>query len=468
LSWGSCCRNTIITTGPANDGGFLYATLNNTLSECNSSPAFNFEPTVYFCLGQENHFNNGVTDTDGDDLRFSLTPCLTSLTDSVNYNPGFSSAQPLTTNSISIDPETGQIDLFPTAVEIGVICILVEEFRSGIKISETIRDLQVAVLDCGANDLPEVSGLNGTASNLGITGSYSHLGCVGEEMEFTLQSYDAQGIPTIATQNITMDWGIGIAGASFIIDDTSSTLPSATFRWTPGPGDVGTNFFTVKIQDDACMFNGVGVFTYKIEVQESGLNYTSNVPNDTLICEADLDGSPLSYVIDINTTNFGPGFQFFWSTNTTDSILSCYNCKDPILTPIVGAAPPNGITTYQVYMLFRNIGSSTNCAIRDTFTIQVENCVSTTSIDNLIKDVTIAPNPFTTNAILSYNLNQQADVTIEVFNLVGQKVSTLANEKQPAGEHQLQLGDAINRTKGVYFVRLSIDGQALTKKVIVQ
>ena len=468
LSWGSCCRNTIITTGPANDGGFLYATLNNTLSECNSSPAFNFEPTVYFCLGQENHFNNGVTDTDGDDLRFSLTPCLTSLTDSVNYNPGFSSAQPLTTNSISIDPETGQIDLFPTAVEIGVICILVEEFRSGIKISETIRDLQVAVLDCGANDLPEVSGLNGTASNLGITGSYSHLGCVGEEMEFTLQSYDAQGIPTIATQNITMDWGIGIAGASFIIDDTSSTLPSATFRWTPGPGDVGTNFFTVKIQDDACMFNGVGVFTYKIEVQESGLNYTSNVPNDTLICEADLDGSPLSYVIDINTTNFGPGFQFFWSTNTTDSILSCYNCKDPILTPIVGAAPPNGITTYQVYMLFRNIGSSTNCAIRDTFTIQVENCVSTTSIDNLIKDVTIAPNPFTTNAILSYNLNQRADVTIEVFNLVGQKVSTLANEKQPAGEHQLQLGDAINRTKGVYFVRLSIDGQALTKKVIVQ
>ena len=80
----------------------------------------------------------------------------------------------------------------------------------------------------------------------------------------------------------------------------------------------------------------------------------------------------------------------------------------------------------------------------------------------------IAPNPFTTNATLSYSLYQRSDVVIEVFNLVGQKVATLANEKQPAGEHQLQLGDAINQTKGVYFVRLSIDGEVLTKKVLVQ
>lgn len=474
LSWTTCCRNGIITTGAANQGNYLYATLNNTLAQCNSSPAFNFEPTLYFCVGQENNFNQGVTDIDGDELRFSFTPCLTDATSSytnpvsVTYNAPFSATNPISNSNISIDQYTGQITITPTQLQVGVICVKVEEYRSGIKITETIRDLQVAVVDCGSNDLPVISGFNGSASNLGVTGSYTYTGCVGEQMEFTLQSYDAQGIPTIATQNITMDWAIGIAGASFIIDDTSSTLPSATFRWTPGPGDVGKNFFTVKIQDDACLFNGISVFTYEINVQASGLNYTANVPNDTIICEADLWGTPLSYIIDVSSTNFGPGFQFFWSTNTTDSILSCYNCVDPVLTPIVGAAPPQGITTYQVYMVYRNIGSSTNCAIRDTFTIQVRNCVNTTPIDELIKDVTVAPNPFTTNATLSYSLNQQSDVVIEVFNLVGQRVGTLANEKQPAGEHRLQIGDAIDQTKGVYFIRLSIDGETVTKKVIVQ
>lgn len=475
ISWNTCCRNSAITTLANSGSNWLYATLNNTLAQCNSSPAFNFEPTVYLCLGQENHFNNGVTDIDGDDLVFSLTDCLETATQSVSYNAGFSGLQPLTTSTLAIDSETGQIDLTPTALEVGVLCILVEEFRSGIKISETIRDLQFAVVDCGSNDLPEISGLNGTASNLGLTGSYSYTGCVGEEMEFTLASYDAQGVPTIASQQITMDWGIGIAGASFIIDDTTSTLPSATFRWTPGPGDEGTNFFTVKIQDDACIFNGISVFTYKIDVQASGLNYSSNVPNDIIICEYDSAvGIPNPYTIDINQGNFGPGFQFYWSTNTTDSVLSCYNCVDPVFTPIIGAAPPGGITTYQIYMVYQNNGSSTNCSLRDTFTIQVVNSdpnycvVSTSPIDKLVRDVTIAPNPFTTNAILSYSLNQRSDVIIEVFNLVGQKVGTLANEKQPAGEHQIQLGDAINQTKGVYFVRLAIDGEVITKKVIVQ
>lgn len=480
LSWTTCCRNGIITTGAANEGNYLYATLNNTLAQCNSSPAFNFDPTLYFCLGQENNFNQGVTDIDGDELQFSFVPCLDNTTNTytnplyVNYDPGFSGTNPLTNSNISIDSETGQISITPTALEVGVVCVLVEELRSGIKIGETIRDLQVAVVDCGSNDLPEISGFNGTATNAGVTGSYSHLACVGEEIEFSLESYDAQGVPTIASQNITMDWGIGISGASFIIDDTTSTLPSATFRWIPTAADVGTNFFTVKIEDDACPINGISVFTYKIEVQASGLNYSSNVPNDIFLCEYDsIVGVPNSYTIDINQGNFGPGFQFYWSTNTTDSVLSCYNCQDPIFTPIIGAAPPGGITTYQIFMVYQNNGSPTNCVIRDTFTIQVVNtginCISSTnSIDDLIQDVTIAPNPFTLNATLSYNLKQRSDVIIEMYNLVGQKVSTLANEKQPAGEHQLQLGEAVNQTKGIYFVRISIDGEVLTKKVLVQ
>jgi|GEM_PF-6717550 len=459
ISWNTCCRNGAITTLTNSGSNWLYANLNNTLSQCNSSPAFNFEPTVYLCLGQENHFNNGVTDIDGDDLVFSLTPCLETATTPVSYVAGFSGVNPLTTSSISIDPQTGQIDLVPTALEVAVICILVEEYRSNIKIGETIRDLQFAVVDCGANDLPIMSGFNGTASTNGSTGSYSYTGCVGEEIELSLASFDAQGQPLTASQTIIMDWGIGISNASYIIDDTTSTLPSATFRWIPSAADVGTNFFTVSIKDDACIFNGISVFTYKINVQSSGLTYSPNIPTDTVVCDTSI------FAIDVNQGNFGPGYQFFWSTNASDSVLSCYNCLDPIFTPIVGLG-----ATYEIYMIYRNIGATTNCFVRDTFTVTIDNnCVtSTKTVDALVRQVSVSPNPFTTNAFLSYNLNQRSDVIIEVYDLLGKRVGMIANGMQNAGKHQIQIGEAINQVKGIYLVRLSVDGQSVTKKVLVQ
>jgi hypothetical protein len=461
ISWSTCCRNGSITTGAANAGNWLYVTLNNTLSECNNSPAFNFEPTVYLCLGQKNHFNNGVTDVDGDRLQFSLTSCLDNATTPVNYDSGFSPTNPLTNNFIQIDAQTGQFDITPTALEVGVICIKVEEFRSNVKISETIRDLQFTVVDCGANNLPVLSGFNGTASSLGTTGSYTYTGCVGQSIALNIASFDAQGQPSIASQNIVMSWGIGISKASFIIDDTSSTLPSAKFRWTPTAADVGTRFFTVGIRDDACTFNGISVFTYKVVVQASGLNYSPNMPTDTTICD-----TVSTLVIDINQGNFGPGYQFYWSTNASDSVLSCYNCIDPILTPTPGFQG-----TYEVYMTYRNLGSTTGCTLKDTFSVAVEACGiidATNPIDKLVQRVAVYPNPLTTNALLTYNLSQQSNVMVEVYDMLGKRVGVLANETQDSGEHQIQIGDVINQVKGIYFIRLSVDGQSITKKIIVQ
>ena len=69
---------------------------------------------------------------------------------------------------------------------------------------------------------------------------------------------------------------------------------------------------------------------------------------------------------------------------------------------------------------------------------------------------------------MTYVLNQRSDINIEVFDMVGRKVGTIVNEKQNFGEHKFEIGTAINQVKGIYFVRLSIDGQPITKKVVVQ
>jgi hypothetical protein len=453
LSWSECCRNTIITTGAANAGSYIYITLNNTLAQCNNSPAFNFKPTVYFCVGQENVLSQGVTDVDGDQLKFSFTSCLESATGNVPYNAGFSPTSPLSNSSISIDQNTGQIKIFPTQVEIGVVCIKVEEFRNNVKISESIQDVQISVRDCGANTLPRLSGFNGTASASGVTGSYSYTGCVGEEIEFDINSFDLQHI----TQDIQMEWAIGVSGANFIIDDTSSTLPSAKFRWKPKSSDVGRNFFAVRIKDDACPINGISVYIYTINVQSSGLNFQINTP-DTTICDTS------TIVLQGFSTNFGPGIFFDWQTGDTVglSCLSGNTCRQPLFTPQI---PGN----YQFICVMRNNGVQTNCVATDTVNVEVELCVNTKPvIDALVQDVTVMPNPTQGNATLSYNLSQKSEVRIEIFDMLGRQLATVRNENQYSGLHRVEIGEFIEQQQGFYLVRLTVDGVSVTKKILVQ
>jgi hypothetical protein len=65
------------------------------------------------------------------------------------------------------------------------------------------------------------------------------------------------------------------------------------------------------------------------------------------------------------------------------------------------------------------------------------------------------PNPFNPVTVISYNLNQESEVNIFVFNIKGQKLKTLVRGNQKAGYHQVTWDgtDENNKkvTSGVYF-----------------
>ena len=47
------------------------------------------------------------------------------------------------------------------------------------------------------------------------------------------------------------------------------------------------------------------------------------------------------------------------------------------------------------------------------------------------------PNPFNPSTTIQYSIPQQDYVTVEIFNMAGQKIKTLVNEFQPAGKHKV-------------------------------
>lgn len=83
------------------------------------------------------------------------------------------------------------------------------------------------------------------------------------------------------------------------------------------------------------------------------------------------------------------------------------------------------------------------------------------------------PNPFNPVTIISYSLPHLSDVTLKVYNILGQEVITLVNEQQPAGNYEVSF-DAANLSSGIYLYKIqagpsSDSGQGYTdvKKMIL-
>jgi len=80
------------------------------------------------------------------------------------------------------------------------------------------------------------------------------------------------------------------------------------------------------------------------------------------------------------------------------------------------------------------------------------------------------PNPFNPNTTIRYTLTKQGKVTLEIFNLAGQRVKVLANEEQAAGEHTLRWNGTDGKGKvqpsGIYFYRLKGKDFSETKKMV--
>lgn len=79
------------------------------------------------------------------------------------------------------------------------------------------------------------------------------------------------------------------------------------------------------------------------------------------------------------------------------------------------------------------------------------------------------PNPFNAMTTVSVVLPDATDLTVTVFNTVGQEVVQLANGRMAAGRHTLTF-DASNLSSGVYFIQATVPGKldALQKVALVK
>lgn len=76
------------------------------------------------------------------------------------------------------------------------------------------------------------------------------------------------------------------------------------------------------------------------------------------------------------------------------------------------------------------------------------------------------PNPVHTSTTIEYSLPEATDVTLEVYNVLGQRVTTLVNEKKSAGTFQVDF-NASSLSSGVYIYRMEAGSFSETGRMTV-
>lgn len=262
-------RNGNITTLTNAGATYLtvFALLNNTISGDNS-PTFSIVPTPYICEGQLFCYNNGATDVDGDSLVYSLMtplagPSTAPFSATVTYSSiAYDSIHPIdSAPPVTFDSLNGTVCMTPSALDIGVMAILVKEYRNGVLIGEVERDIQINVINC-TNNLPNLTGMDSTNN---------FISTICPQIPFCFQVYTSD---LDVGQSDTIIYDFAIPGATFT--ETAGPRPVGTFCWTPPDSAANSiNYcFTLKVVDNNCPYEGIQVYSYCIHVVGARSNFS--------------------------------------------------------------------------------------------------------------------------------------------------------------------------------------------------
>jgi glucuronoarabinoxylan endo-1,4-beta-xylanase len=76
------------------------------------------------------------------------------------------------------------------------------------------------------------------------------------------------------------------------------------------------------------------------------------------------------------------------------------------------------------------------------------------------------PNPFNSTTTIRYSLSEPADVTLRIFNMLGEEVATLVSTRMESGSHTVRW-DATGQPSGMYFFRLQAGELTETRKLVI-
>jgi hypothetical protein len=188
----------------------------------------------------------------------------------------------------------------------------------------------------------------------------------------------------------------------------------------------------------------------------------------------------LGNVLGINCSEVNPFYWFSGDPVTQTGWLGTHptDIRNALSTEpfdLVKNKPVNIIVAYTIGKGSDNINSITKAreTVNYLFEEYERNFSTIVGVDDksekVVNNFSLSqnyPNPFNPTTKIEYSVETQHAVSLQVFNILGQKVKTLVNEVKSPGTYEV-IFDASQLASGVYFYRLTAGSFVQTKKLMV-
>lgn len=280
LIYERCCRpaGIINLTNSGNQGmsfqAYIPPNTSTVSTTVNGTPAYTDTLVSYICVNDTAYIANTATDPDGDSLVYSIEQPYRGYTSNTvvamntnnpnwanyTYPPqlvvwggGASAVNPFGAGGyVAINSSTGLTSFLAPTAGIYVIAVEVKEYRNGVLIGRTRRDIQIMAVNCPNNPKPVIGSITGHANAL----NNSTLQIVaGDSVCLTLNATTTAGTAVAMTANgVIFDTAQVNPAATFVSTTDSLGNGIGTFCWETScdQGRSQPYSFTVQAKDDGC------------------------------------------------------------------------------------------------------------------------------------------------------------------------------------------------------------------------
>ncbi len=165
-----------------------------------------------------------------------------------------------------------------------------------------------------------------------------------------------------------------------------------------------------------------------------------------------------------------------WLTwNVTPALYAEYNCSGPGYLPasrIASISTQLTATEAANYTLQNIFAKSSNPNFAYDW-MPVEPIITGLKTDNSLNQIPKSyqlyqnyPNPFNPSTTIRFDLPKESQVTLDIYNILGQRVASLIDQQMKAGVHEYHF-DASRLSSGVYFYRITAANFTSTKKLLL-